>query len=440
MKGSIICIIGLITLIGCSDNYPKSGQLTAEGTLIGLRDIGKHGVVYRMNEGRFEQWKSMVNDYTIENLSRDKMLSLRKKFVSSAYVRKSFEHEHLLAAEQFEFDAYVQQQYADIDKGRKNLEANIALEQDTLDELGIVLAKSKTAKAKLKAMVKNYQAQRAELKKIAKTKIELAKHSLSTLKLSASHIKTVKHYLSYSGLSNFKLDDNNLSCKQRLMKSYRERNRAEYYLYAEPITINNEIYCAYYKTSGQINKIKKQTLEAFTSTHRASVIAAAIARLKDIIIGNNLDKKASNIKQDNPALVKQSNLFTYQQRALHSKTERNIAKLNKKLMSIKDIDKQIIADRTEKEIHGLLSKAKPYYLLDALQNMLDQESKIQPDGNFTLKSGGDFYLIGLQHSNKLRPSTMMFGVLRMQNFKEKETAAISISQLFKFNQLPEISL
>jgi len=441
MKVCLIMMTCLAVITGCGDNYPNNGQLSLKGSILGLQVVGHQGTVYRMDKNQFSRWKKTIDDANLDNLSQERLLSLREQFIQSSMINTAFSNQPLLTANPFNLTDHVDNEYAAIEDQRQTLSDQISQEQKSLNELESIFSQSKNAKSELRRIAAEYIARKKALKTDVLEKIEIAKQSFSTLRLSPKEIKSLQFNLGYRrGLNNFELDDHTMSCKQRLKGTYRARHHAEHYIYAEPIAINNIVHCAYYKTGGQIAKIKKKMRAAFQAEHETQVKAAAIAKLKEIILGNTLAKKASTVKQDHPSLVKQSKMVTYEHRNTYSKAKKNIARLKQKLIELQGINRKYIADEMTKKLHSLLKQAQPYYRLETLQDYLEIESKIQPDGSFTLDSGEDFYLISIQPSKRNRPSSIKFGVIRMQKFKDKETAVLPVSQLFSFNQLTDITL
>ncbi|WP_435276382.1 hypothetical protein ACMAZF_05145 [Psychrobium sp. nBUS_13] len=96
--------------------------------------------------------------------------------------------------------------------------------------------------------------------------------------------------------------------------------------------------------------------------------------------------KQRNVARNNPAIYEASKNFSYLDERKLSKLAQATEQGNKKIALLAQTTKEDIKANKIKQLTALLTRSKNYYLFESLQNQLEKESIIQPDGTFTLKS------------------------------------------------------
>tara|TARA_Y100001956_G_C4114932_1_gene184391 strand:+ start:135 stop:1469 length:1335 start_codon:yes stop_codon:yes gene_type:complete len=428
-------------LTGCMESYPEQGKY--EGTAFNTQFASKYAKVYSLNSAEFKEWKVEVAKY--EKLSQDKesLLTVREKFATSELVRTLFKDNPFLAKQSFNFKAHLETKSQEIQDETKVLERQISNLQNHIENLQKQKAKESSAKAAL-------EQKKVELEE----KILKLEASYNQLKAQASQIFTTFNPTDYGVRSNISskvldgkffdyhtLSDNRVSCKDSMIsgRKYKQK-RYDAYVFAAPVTINNDTYCPYFKTPGS-NSNHRAALRANLSEADLNIIRLASSANVSYIEGRySIKKDIRNISKNNPDLAEQARSF---KRSDENQLRRMLSQqkeLEDLKLKLENVDLDELQTELLKELAESLSSAQPLYLYSELEKTISPISDIQPDGIFTLDKGQDYHLVVFDPAEKKRPQSVQFSLIRMAQYEDQKLVTINNDSFFNYAQLRAINL
>lgn len=434
----------LLLLQGCGDSYPEIGKFQGS-QFESAKNLSQYSTVYSLDQSSFVDWKEARSDLQdLSKLSESDLLSLQKKFAKSPLIQKAFASKPLLVNESLDLNDVVNQEYGQITEQSEQVKSNLAKIEEAIAALNTKREKAEAAKIELTRIKNEFEAEENKLL-----------NNFNTLKAQSAQIfkqftkndiggryeptKIVEDskpfdYVTYKEASG-------LSCKDyTISKNKWQKKRYQTYIYASPIKLGDKAYCPVFKTLGGKEAQRNAILAKLSDTDKSVLQQAATANVIYKKSKSDLRSKQRDVARNNPAIYETSKSFSYKEERELSKLVQATEQGKQKIAMLAQTTKEDIKANKVKQLTALLTRAKNYYLFESLQNQLEKESIIQPDGTFTLKSGEDFYLVEIDLSSKQDPSGAQYALIRMEQFKNKELVDLSSNEFFSFKDLSNITL
>lgn len=442
MVKSIGVACSLIFLQGCWDSYPEVGKLNDSKHF--LKSISQFTTVYALEPSSFADWKEQqANLVNLSEFAEKDLIALRQEFLTSALVKEAFASKAMLVGKKLNLEQLVATEYEQTAKQVEQIQKVQLSAEKTIVAIQAKKAKADVATNKLEkikaeinnernALVSHYEALKTQ-------SAEIFKH-YSHKKLRIPY-ETKKHVLMGTPFSDMVFEGSKQSCKDYAMSKHKwNKEIYQSYVFASPVKIADKTYCPMFKTLGGKNTIRNAVFSQLTDADKSLLRQTATANVKRSRLGDELRQKASKIRQDHPALYQLSTSFDYRDERLLRHKSSELNKASEKLAKLGKVDKKNIKNKKLKQLTALLEKSKNYYLFESLQSQLEKESEVQPDGTFSLRSGGDFYLVEVDEAQKTRPNRTKYALIRMEHFKNKELVTLSADEFFDFSELAKITL
>ncbi|WP_448548727.1 hypothetical protein [Thalassotalea fusca] len=433
----------LLLLQACGDSYPGVGKY--EGNeLAAAKSISQYSTVYALEPSSFAKWKEERSNLSdISKLSETELLELQQKFAKSSLIKKAFSSKKLLVTEVLDLEAFVDEEYGLTEQQKEKVKATLVDIEKAISQLHDKKVKADNAKVELERIKAEFE---AEEKALLDNFNSLKRKSVQVFnRFTKADVgsryepsKTVGDGKPFDYLT-YKSTD--LSCKEYAISKNGWRKKSyQTYIYASPIKLAGKTYCPIFKTLGGKVAQREAILAKLSDADVSILKQAATANVKYKKLKSELRSKQRNVSRDNPALYETAKSFSFSDTRQLAKLERGVEQANQKLAVLAKTTKEGIKANKVKQLAALLERAKSYYLFEALQNQLEKESMIQPDGTFTLQSGEDFYLVEIDLSDKTQPSATQYALIRMEQFKNQELVPLSSKEFFSFSDLAGITL
>jgi|GEM_PF-5103325 len=434
----------LLLLQGCGDNYPEIGKFQGS-QFESAKNLSQYSTVYSLEPSSFNDWKDERSDLQdLSKLSESDLVSLQKKFAKSRFIQKAFASKPLLVNESLDLNELVNQEYGLIGEQSEKVKSKLSKIEDAIATLNAKKGKAEAAKVELTRIKKEFEAEQVKLLS-----------NFSTLKAQSAQIfkQFTKNDIGGRYEPTKLIEDgkpfdyfvyknsNETSCKKYALTKYKyAKSKYITYLYGKPTKLGEKTYCPMFKTMGRKEEQRKAILAKLSDTDKSVLQQAATASVTYKKLKSELRSKQRNVTRNNPAIYETSKSFSYRDERELSKLAQATEQGNQKIALLAQTTKDDIKAKKVKQLTALLTRAKNYYLFESLQNQLEKESIIQPDGTFTLKSGEDFYLVEIDLSSKRDPSGTQYALIRMEQFKNKELVDLSSNEFFSFKDLSNITL
>ncbi len=446
IKKDFLKVAGLVclsfTLQGCFDSYPKSGKF--EGNhFISSKYVAKSSNIFKVTPAMFADWKALeaeLND--ISTLTEPQLLDLRNKFVDSKYVDLNARKSNLLADANFDLDSIIDAEYQESQGNINKMKQALISIQPRYDELQAKKQRANDAKMKLDNIRSDIQRREDKLlnefnqhnEKVVNVFKKFGPNDIGVATIPTTVIERASPYKVYEYRK-----PSAKSCREYMIENNRfDVKRFEAYIYSKRVTVQNKTFCPVFKTLGQTLEQQKQLFASLSETEkdliRSAASSYAIYRKEKIA----LDTERNSVNRNNPALVLESRSFDFAEKHELNKLERTTQQGKDYIAKASAITKETIKKDKLTLLASQLERAKQYYLYGKLLENIEQESTIQPDGTFNLPSGSDFYIVKV--GGDKAPHNMLFALLRMEQFKNKERVDLKADEFFKFSQLSDIKL
>lgn len=434
----------LLLLQGCGDSYPEIGKFQG-GQFESAKNLSQYSTVYSLEPSSFSDWKGERSDLQdLSKLAESDLLSLQKKFAKSALIQKAFASKPLLVNESLNLNEVVNQEYDLISEQSEQIKSQLVKIEDAIAALNAKKRKAEAAKIELTRIKKEFEAQENKLlgnfntlkSQSAQIYKQFTKDEIGGRYEPTKIVDDGKpfDYVTYKEASG-------LSCKDyTISKNKWRKKHYQTYIYASPIKLGDKAYCPIFKTLGGKEAQRNAILAKLSDTDKSVLQQAATANVTYKKLKSELRSKQRDVARNNPAIYETSKSFSYRDERELSKLAQATEQGNQKLALLAQTTKENIKANKIKQLTALLTRSKNYYLFESLQNQLEKESIIQPDGTFTLKSGEDFYLVEIDLSSKRDPSATQYALIRMEQFKNKELVDLSSNEFFSFKDLSNITL
>lgn len=431
-------LVSLVTLLAsCGDNYPKTGKWA--GGIISPQQTAKYTTVYAIDPNDFNDWKSTQAQLKdLSSMSEDQLLAVKEEILTSQLVQENF-NAKLLLSKDYNIDEATNSALEHNKNTINNLKGELAKLEQSLTPL---IQKKETSEAAVKQLEKVAVALKAETEAYKKEFHTLQEqvgeiYSQFTKKdTGSSYDDAKKRAMSKYAYNYDELKKADSTCEENIHST----RKSVANIFADKTQVGDKVYCAYFKSIGFMPNNQKKILAKLTDKDIALIKKAAVAKLLYSEYSDINNSKIRNIKNSHKKLYDESKSFSYKDKSKLNLLSLDKSKLTKQLEPLLQATEASARKQQIELLTDLLNKAKWHYLYEKLGDGLTVESQLQPDGNFSLESGEDYYLMVFDRSDKSKPHSMKFALLRMKEYENLAFVPVSPTNFFEISDLSGITL
>ncbi len=432
----------VLFLVGCGDNYPKTGKVVDYTSHI--IDRTKEGRVYELDKESLNTWKSSYNTLVS---THEKDLTYIETFLNRGIelgVAYPFK-EHLFEGD-IDFNQYVDATLKKIkletekikEQSKKRMDENLILISSMMERKELALkAKNDVSEIESGINQKIEKLESAYRKSVRNNMEVLQKLSPKKLGLKESPSELIASG-KYYGYKEVKADTS--SCKAVVKKSipFYLRSNIDFYTISKPTKIENKTYCLYVKyISSRRSKHMKLFVASLTKADKKQLLESVEKRVAMYEGRKRLKVKISNIVRDHDDIRERLAVFGHKDQVTYDRLLRENVKYQH------DLENEYSESKSRQEIIRLISikirKVFKRNMKVIIEKMLyadlEQVSEIQPDGQFNMTESSSHLIVINSANNKT-----FFGVIRRENFKNQPLIEFKLSELLTIADMVKISI